>query len=129
MGRRFFKNVKGQQMSIEIGQKYINEKGEVVEVLDIINYRTRKGEYDFPTVIYIGERVHVLTWKDFAEQYNHYEIIYEYMYAIQLYREKIIVTYDFYKDDEEFAKEWLSENDKSAYQRIDFTKRERKCTH
>ena len=113
-------------MSIEIGQKYINEKGEVVEVLDIINYRTRKGEYDFPTVIYIGERVHVLTWKDFAEQYKPYEVVYEYEFiAQQPNGDRHYTNYLTEKEMEYFS----FQNDCAYYQRLDFTKRERKCTH
>ena len=69
---------------------------------------------------------HVLSVRDFLEQYKPYEVVYEYRYALQLSKERTIVTDDFYKDDEEFVRAWLSENDKSAYQRLDFTKRERK---
>ena len=114
-------------MSIEIGSKWVKD----VEVVEVLNCRKNHGgiyQDMIPCVWFIFDGdTHVLTERDFLEQYKPYEPVYEYRYALQLSKERAIVTDDFYKDDEEFVQAWLSENDKSAYQRLDFTKRERKC--
>lgn len=61
-------DTKGDEMSIEIGQKYIGKNGEVVEVEDTFNYKTYEAIWFFAK----GKR-YVLTKYDFLEQYKPYE--------------------------------------------------------
>lgn len=108
-------------MSIEIGSKWVKD-GEVVEVkaltssilVEVVWYSKN------------DEKEHVITKDDFLEQYNPYKPVYEYKYVIG-FTEFQKITNKFYKSDEEL----MSSEDTygfigQSFQRIDFTKRERK---
>ena len=105
-------------MSIEIGSKFVKD-GEVVEVkaltssilVEVVWYSKN------------DEKEHVLTKDDFLEQYKPYEAVYEYKYAYPLIKDdhEIIIVQNVYLTDEQMEKSGIKE-----YQRIDFTKRERK---
>ena len=119
-------------MSIEIGSKYVKD-GEVVEVLNIcsVNY-----EDNFIKTIFYAtkeclekggfihiENLHIISICDFLKQYK--PVTFEYMYAFKdAHNICRLPTSNFYKDDEEFE---LYHPNKTEYQRLDFTKRERKC--
>jgi hypothetical protein len=125
------------KMSIEVGSKWVKD-GEVVVVGCIENLR----EDNFVLVWFAKNKAvlcsHVLTERDFLEQYKPYKPVYEYQYAIKIgtgsgnilkidnviyysdeYKHSISGAY--YTDNEKKPEHWIS------YQRLDFTKRERKC--
>ena len=109
---------KEQQMNIEIGSKWIKD-GEAVEVkaltssilVEVVWYSKN------------GEKEHVITKDDFLEQYKPYEVVYEYKYAYPIIKDdyEIIIVQNEYLTDEQMKKSGIEE-----YQRLDFTKRERK---
>ena len=112
-------------MSIEIGKKYINKYGEVVEVSNIVHTPCVKGSAIYiDTVVYHRqlEDFRATERVDFLEQYKPYEVVYEYQYAYLDGDESAETTVDFYKDDAELLSATLIK----VYQRLDFTKRERK---
>ena len=117
-------------MSIEIGSKWFKD-GEVVVIREI----GKMGNID--CIMYSDGVFHALTMCDFLEQYKPYEPVYEYQYAIKIgtgignilkidnviyysdeYKHSISGAY--YTDNEKKPEHWIS------YQRLDFTKRERK---
>ena len=107
-------------MSIEIGKKYINKDGEVVEVHNIVETIGRDELIWFTCKQ--GKR-HILIDYDFTEQYKPYEPIYEWEFVAQQPDGFRHFT-DFMTEKE---MEYFSfQNDCAYYQRLDFTKRERK---
>lgn len=107
-------------MSVKIGQKYINKDGEVVEVFKI----TTEVTHD-EVVFYTCEKgiSHLSFDYDFLEQYKPYEPVYEWQWVYttnSLFRWHI----SNYMTEEEF-KTWQGSTT-SEYERLDFTKRERK---
>ena len=105
-------------MSIEIGSKWVKD----VEVVEVLNCRKNHGgiyQDMIPCVWFIFDGdTHVLTERDFLEQYKPYEPVYEYRYVTDIYCETKILNRYFTED--EIKEEY------EVYQRIDFTKRERK---
>lgn len=130
-------------MSIEAGQKYIDKDGEVVEIIsrNQNNYENLFNCFVSEYCVWYSKTqekdvIHVLTEQDFLEQYKP-EPVYEYQYAIKIrtgrgnilkidnliyysdeYKHSISGAY--YTDNEKKPEHWIS------YQRLDFTKRERK---
>ena len=119
-------------MSIEIGSKWVKD-GEVVKIIS-----RNKNNYENLFNCFVSEYcvwysktqekdvIHVLTEQDFLEQYKPYEPVYEYKYVIG-FTEFQKITNKFYKSDEEL----MSSEDTygfigQSFQRLDFTKRERK---
>ena len=106
-------------MSIEIGSKWVKD-GEVVEVTDITETVGRDE------VIYFKckqGKDHVLYDYDFLEQYKPYEVVYEYEFiAQQPNGDRQYTNFMTEKEMEHFS----FQNDCAYYQRLDFTKRERK---
>lgn len=119
-------------MSIKIGEQYIDNNGKKVEVLsNPFNYFY---PYEDPMDMKEREKCvwfkddegnHVLTERDFLEQYKPYEQVYEAFYSygnIDTPKQ----TKKRYKDDNEFL-----QSDEcygisfQGFQRLDFTKRER----
>ena len=106
-------------MSIEIGSKWVKD-GEVVEVKALTSSILVKVVWYSKN----DEKEHVLTKGDFLEQYKPYEAVYEYLYALDY--EYLGISEKYYKDDTEFQ----TKNEMcKSFQRLDFTKRERKCTN
>ena len=114
-------------MSIEIGSKWVKD-GEVVKVENIcmnstVGYSTQCVWFMHNTKT---DFIHVLTERDFLEQYKPYEVVYEYEFiAQQPNGDRHYTNYLTEKEMEYFS----FQNDCAYYQRLDFTKRERKCTH
>ena len=108
-------------MSIKIGSKWVKD-GEVVEVLDrlLVEYTSRDDLRDCTIVFYQdkGRYNHAIAQRDFLEQYKPYEPVYEYKYATDIHCGTKIL--DKYFTEDEIKEEY------EVYQRIDFTKRERK---
>lgn len=111
-------------MSIEIGSKWVKDR-EVVEVLRegiaYIGKNDREDMSKLPAVILFKDKekeFHILTERDFLEQYKPCEPVYEYRYVTDIYCETKILNRYFTED--EIKEEY------EVYQRIDFTKRERK---
>lgn len=106
-------------MSIEIGSKWVKD-GEVVEIKYI------ELAYDVVCIFFDNDAYHVLAEYDFLEQYKPYEPVYEYKYAFANISQLDSVWFDstYFKDEIEIGKSYLLNTIK--YQRIDFTKRERK---
>ena len=108
-------------MIIEIGSKWVKD-GEVVEVTNF---------YESVSIWCIWfidseNNSHILTERDFLEQYKPYEVVYEYKWAYLNKKDFFIAIDDkhFYIDEEEFYKAYRKEH--IVGQRLDFTKRERK---
>lgn len=104
-------------MIIEIGSKWVKD-GEVVEVkaltssilVEVVWYSKN------------DKKEHVITKDDFLEQYKPYEPVYEYQWAYKRATDsKWSISDIFY-----LYTPYLT-RDKAEYQRLDFTKRERKC--
>lgn len=115
-------------MSIEVGQKYIGQDGVVVEVI-----RHTKDAHHTDgiwTVIFSDTQWrHVLTERDFLEQYKPYEPVYEYQFLWKVKDGDCwdSVTTSYYKDIQECVNsESEEEKGRYEYQRLDFTERERK---
>ena len=103
-------------MNIEIFSKWIKD-GEVVEVTNTYE------SVGISCIWYIDKDTisHILTERDFLEQYKPYEVVYEYLYALDY--EYLGISEKYYKDDTEFQ----TKNEMcKSFQRLDFTKRERK---
>lgn len=101
-------------MSIEKDSKWVKD-GEVVEVVNENSVLT------VPNCVWFKDEKqvkHILTKHDFLEQYKPYEPVYEYRYVTDIYCETKILNRYFTED--EIKEEY------EVYQRIDFTKRERK---
>lgn len=112
-------------MNIEIGSKWVKD-GEVVEVSNIVHTPCVKGSAIYiHTIVYHSqlEDFRARERVEFLEQYKPYEVVYEYQYACYDAVSGALITNNFYTDMEAL----LSIND--VNQRLDFTKRERKCTH
>lgn len=107
-------------MSIEIGQKYIGKDGEVVEIFKITTVATHDEIIFFTCKKGIN---HVLFDYDFLEQYKPYEPVYEFEYRLQ-YEDGSRGETSHMTEDE--FKIRLHESDIKFFQRLDFTKRERK---
>ena len=114
-------------MSIEKGSKWVKD-GEVVEV-----ERQRENHFSEVNTLRIDcvwffdkeESIHVLTERDFLEQYKP-EPVYEYKYVIGS-TEFQKITNKFYKTFEELMNsEDIYGFIGQSFQRLDFTKRERK---
>ena len=109
---------KEQQMSIEIGSKWVKD-GEVVEVkaltssilVEVVWYSKN------------DEKEHVITKDDFLEQYKPYEPVYEFEFIAQ--QPDGIRYFTHFMTDKEMGF-FSFQNDCAYYQRLDFTKRERK---
>lgn len=121
-------------MSIEIGSKWVKD-GEVVDVVSNFHF-TLEDEHKKNDGIdlfsgctvwfFVAEKVSVLTERDFLEKYKPYEPVYEYKYVIGS-TEFQKITNKFYKNFEEL----MNSEDTygfigQSFQRLDFTKRERK---
>lgn len=108
-------------MIIEINSKWVKD-GEVVEVAEVC--QGTRDTYGRAIVWFITEEDYgVLTYNDFLEQYKPYEVVYEYQYAYMDEYDSAETTVFFYKDDAEFLS---VDTTITEYQRLDFTKRERK---
>ena len=110
-------------MSIEIGSTWVKD-GEVVEVFSLRKNNYGDGGTEYKNGVWFKDAVieyHVLTESDFLEQYKPYEVVYEYLYALDY--EYIGISEKYYTDDDDFKKR----NEQCvSFQRLDFTKRERK---
>ena len=109
-------------MSIEIGSKWVKDV-EVVEVKELDStFPDHNPRLGYTIVWFMHstktDYMHVLTERDFLEQYKPYEPVYEYRYVTDIYCETKILNRYFTED--EIKEEY------EVYQRIDFTKRERK---
>lgn len=119
-------------MSIEIGSKWVKD-GEVVEVVNVGESYFGEMFSDSMLVIWFThstktDHYHVLTERDFLKQYKPYEPIEEWQWLFITHNFKKWNTTE-YLTEEEF-KDWQGGAPSSLeYQRLDFTKRERKCTH
>ena len=113
-------------MSIEIGSKWVKD-GEVVEVFNIkYNHFDDSNPSRVECVWFCDKQGidHVLTERDFLEQYKPYEVVYEFeCIAQQPNGDRHYTGFMTEKEMEYFS----FQNDCAYYQRIDFTKRERKC--
>ena len=112
-------------MSIEIGSKWVKD-GEVVEVLDTLSCEhEQKNDLRYCDIVFYQDKElnnHVLTERDFLEQYKPYEPVYEYQWAYKRSTDSRWSISDiFYLDTPYLTR------DAAEYQRLDFTKRERKC--
>ena len=115
-------------MNIKIGSKWVKD-GEVVEVSNIVHTPCVKGSAIYiHTIVYHSqlEDFRARERVEFLEQYNPYEVVYEYQYAYLDEDRNAETTVFFYKDDAEFLS---VDTTIKCFQRLDFTKRERKCTH
>ena len=104
-------------MNIEINSKWVKD-GKVVEVKSIEDIRIDKRTLIWFMHSIKTDYLHVLTEHDFLEQYKPYEPVYEYRYVTDIYCETKILNRYFTED--EIKEEY------EVYQRIDFTKRERR---
>ena len=105
-------------MSIEKDSKWVKD-GEVVEVFNC--RKNHGGIYQdmIPCVWFLFDGdTHVLTESDFLEQYKPYEPVYEYKFVTDIHCGTKIL--DGYFTEDEIKEKY------EVYQRIDFTKRERK---
>lgn len=108
-------------MSIEKDSKWVKD-GEVVELNTARDNYFDNGNTSRVECVWFWDKegnIHVLTERDFLEQYKPYEPVYEYRYVTDIYCETKILNRYFTED--EIKEEY------EVYQRIDFTKRERKC--
>lgn len=107
-------------MSIEKDTKWVKD-GEVVELNTARDNYFDNGNTSRVECVWFWDKegnIHVLTERDFLEQYKPYEPVYEYRYVTDIYCETKILNRYFTED--EIKEEY------EVYQRIDFTKRERK---
>ena len=115
-------------MSIEKDSKWVKD-GEVVELNTARDNYFDNGNTSRVECVWFWDKegnIHVLTERDFLEQYKPYEPVYEYKYVIG-FTEFQKITNKFYKSDEELMSSedtygFIGQN----FQRLDFTKRERK---
>lgn len=110
---------------MKVGDKFTKD-GEVVKVIDVyFNECFIAGEtciwFCHSTKI---DHIHVLTERDFLEQYKHYKPVYEYKYVfINKIDGFVEIDQYFYANENEFYSAYNKEN--IIGQRLDFTKRER----
>lgn len=110
-------------MSIEKDSKWVKD-GEVVELNTARDNYFDNGNTSRVECVWFWDKegnIHVLTERDFLKQYKPYEPVYEYAYTY-VDKNGFFVTACYFKDDEEFKKY----NSDTKFQRLDFTKRERK---
>lgn len=112
-------------MIIEVGNHYINAQGEIVELIDDTVNAYNVGATYCIWFKDLANNYHVLTHDDFSEQFKLYEPIFEYQYAY-MHEGTTETTALFYKDNTEFYEAYKNSFN-GSYQRLDFTKRERKC--
>lgn len=121
---------------IKVGGKFVKkdhcvrDELEVVEVShnDFIANEIIDNKINHITCIWYRDRhgdAHVLTEFDFLDQYKPYEPVYEYLYAYIPYFGEIRTTHNYFENDECFEKHIALKKDSRAFQRLDFTKRER----
>lgn len=106
--------------NIEIGSKWVKD-GVVVEIKYI------ELAYDVVCIFFDNDAYHVLAEYDFLEQYKPYEPVYEYRFMYQLNDINFGEWHlhpAFYKT----VEDCINYTTRNAYnfQRLDFTKRERK---
>ena len=117
-------------MSIEAGQKYIDKDGEVVDVISLRKNYYGYGDFEYEYGVWFEDReetLHVLIERDFLEQYKP-EPVYEYQFLCKVKDgdcwDSVTV---YHKDIQEcINSECEEERERYEYQRLDFTKRERK---
>lgn len=107
-------------MSIEIGSRWVKD-GKVVEVTNFYE------SVSIWCIWFIDSKTisHILTERDFLEQYKPYEPVYEWQWA---YITNSLLNWHTsnYMTEEEFKTWQGSANNSLVYQRLDITKRERK---
>ena len=91
--------------------------------------RVKRIDYIAALKVVIYEEIgvkHILTERDFLEQYKPYEVVYEWQWA---YITNSLLRWHIsnYMTEEEFKTWQGSANSSLEYQRLDFTKRERTC--
>lgn len=118
-------------MSIEINSKWVKD-GEVVIIENLGNFCSNKEILNFSgssDVVQFRQCnisiIEIMYISKFLEQYKPYEVVYEYQYVYMDTDNRAETTVSFYKDDVEFFEAYNGSFNKS-YQRLDFTKRERK---
>lgn len=112
-------------MSIEVSKQYIGKDGEVVEARGIKSIDTLKLTLaDSGNIVFFSTLTplfqHVLTERDFLEQYKPCKPVYEWQWAVEEVN-GIRIT-EYYTEDEEIKLNCYT----TGKQRLDFTKRERK---
>lgn len=118
-------------MSIEIGSKWVKD-GEVVKIIsrNQNNYENLFNCFVSEYCVWYSKTqekdvIHVLTEQDFLEQYKPYEPVYEWQWAY--FTNSLLKWHTSnYMTEEEFKTWQGSANNSLVYQRLDFTKRERK---
>ena len=113
---------------MEVGDKFVKD-GEVVEVeIQRENHFSEGNTSRVDCVWFFDKKgsIHVLTERDFLEQYTHYKPVYEYMFMYRLDDCKIGEWHlhpAFYTT----VEDCMNYTTRNAYnfQRLDFTKRER----
>ena len=124
---------KSDKIYIELGKKYINKDGKVVEVIDVVNtlvYFNINGQ-DFPrnVIMVLYRRLDVFYVDEvntFSKEYKLVEPVYEYKFAIKTIcsaEEGFVweMSRHYYTIEE------APENINAEYKLLEFTKRERKC--
>lgn len=109
-----------------VNTKWIKDD-EIVTVTNTLTLMATEGDADVVWYRDSAQNSHIMLHIDFLEQYVPYETVYEYRYVYR-YEDSDgdasypMVTSAFYKNDREFAHEYTE----NQFQRIDFTKQERK---
>ena len=114
-------------MSIAKDSKWVKD-GEVVELNTARDNYFDNGNTSRVECVWFWDKegnIHVLTERDFLKQYKPYEVVYEWQWA---YITNSLLRWHIsnYMTEEEFKTWQGSANSSLEYQRIDFTKRERK---
>lgn len=113
---------------MKIGDKFVKD-GKVIEVFNIKdNYFDDGSTSNVECVWFWCEKgsIHVITERDFLEQYTPYEPVYEWQWAYTT-SETINWGTTAHMTEEEF-KTWQGKAPSSLeYHRLEFTKRERQC--
>ena len=111
---------------MEIGSKWQHKDGGVYEVTDYREqaFKNTNGFTDNTLCVWYKDQdgeIYVRTEKHFLDSFKPYEPVYEYRYALD--SGCLDISASYYLDDKEFkARNQLTEK----FQRLDFTKRERK---
>ena len=118
------KTIKGDIMEIAIGSKWQHKDGAIVEVSDVVLWKNAFYviEYKFE-----NNRCGVATRLNFLDNFKFYEPVYEYQWAYVTKQPNSWARLTVFMTEEQCTLWQADHGEEFGYQRLDFTKRGRKC--
>ena len=111
-------------MEIAIGSKWQHKDGAIVEVSDVVLW---KNAFYVIEHKFEDNRCGVATRLNFLDNFKFYEPVYEYQWAYVTKQPNSGARLTVFMTEEQYTLWQADHGEEFEYQRLDFTKRERKC--